>query len=118
MSGNPKHTPIRRKLRRDSTFPERLLWSKLRRKQTGYKFRRQESLGPYITDFFCHEKGIVIEVDGDYHALEIFAEKDKKRDEYLQERGYEVLRYSTQEVSENLDGVVIDIMKHCRNRKN
>ena len=118
MSGSPKYKHLRRKLRRDATFPERLLWSRLKNKQAGHKFRRQESIGPYIADFFCFEVGLVVEVDGDHHAMKEIAYRDKVRDEYMLDRGLIVLRYSTQQVTESLDGVVLDIMENCKKLKN
>jgi len=61
---------IARCLRKNLTDSERLLWHHLRSKQLeGLKFRRQESFGHYIVDFVCHEKRVVIEVDGGQHAI-------------------------------------------------
>ena len=58
-----------RSLRKNQTDAEKRLWSRLRRKQvSGYRFRRQVPIGPYIVDFFCPELKLIIEVDGGHHA--------------------------------------------------
>src|SRR5208337_573404 len=62
------HTENARQLRRNATIPERMLWNRLRGgRLAGLKFRRQQPIGPYIVDFFCHEVGLVVEVDGRSH---------------------------------------------------
>jgi very-short-patch-repair endonuclease len=58
---------IRKKLRNSATPQEIILWSRLKRKQLGYKFRRQQSFGKYIVDFYCPLKNLVIELDGWQH---------------------------------------------------
>jgi very-short-patch-repair endonuclease len=65
----------------------------LRAKQLeGLKFRRQEPIGKYIADFACHEKRIVIEVDGGQHSTN--KERDRERDNWFKEQGYKVLRFT------------------------
>jgi very-short-patch-repair endonuclease len=92
-----------RELRRNSTDAENLLWSRLRAKQLkGLKFRRQHPLGKYIVDFICSKEKLIIEVDGGQHTKE----KDKKREEYLKEQGYNVLRFCNNEVLTNIEGVL------------
>jgi very-short-patch-repair endonuclease len=79
--------------RKRLTDAERLLWTYLRAKQLkGLKFRRQESIGKYIADFACHEKRIVIEVDGGQHPTN--KERDRERDNWFKEQGYKVLRFT------------------------
>ena len=70
-------------LRNAPTSAEKLLWSGLKGKQTGYKFRRQHSLGPFIVDFFCPKLRLVIEVDGATHKE---AETQEKEKTYAQTR--------------------------------
>lgn len=73
----------------------------------GLKFRRQAPIGPYIVDFLCHERKLVIEIDGDTHS---FRQKhDKIRTQYLESKGYIVYRYHNQDIMTNLDGVMQDI---------
>ncbi len=91
-------------LRKSLTKAEASLWNMLKQKQLqGHKFRKQQAIGPYIADFVCHEKGLVIEVDGGQHA-ERHA-YDAKRTAYFNEAGYEVLRVWNNEVLENKEGV-------------
>ena len=93
-----------RKLRNFSTKAELKLWNQLRaRSLDGRKFIRQHPIGPYIADFVCREKRLVIEVDGGQHSLN---ERDRSRDQWLVERGYKVLRFWNNEVLENIEGVL------------
>ena len=108
--GNPKLLPIKRRLRSNSTRAEELLWAKLRHKQFfTVKFRRQHGIGPYIVDFFCPEKRLVVEVDGDTHATETQQTKNHTREEYLRSLGLQVVRYTNDEVLNNLDGIFEDV---------
>ncbi|MEE8187916.1 MAG: endonuclease domain-containing protein [Kiloniellales bacterium] len=99
-----------RRLRRDATQAEKLLWSRLRDRQLGgAKFRRQNPLGPYVVDFFCLKLGLVIELDGGQHAVQ--AERDQRRDRWLESEGYRVLRFWNHEVMGNIDGVLQRILE-------
>jgi very-short-patch-repair endonuclease len=103
-------TNLARNLRKQATKAEILLWGKLKMRQMqGSKFRRQQPIGPYIVDFVTFEKKLVIELDGGQHAME--REKDEKRDAWLKEQGYEVLRFWDNQVFENLDGV-LEVIKN------
>jgi len=89
------------------TDAERLLWSKLRRKQLkGYQIYRQRIIGNYIVDFYCPKVNLIIEIDGGQHYTDKGIKEDRKRDDNLQAQGYKVLRFSDKEVFENLEGVV------------
>jgi len=110
--GNPKLLPLKRRLRTNSTRTEQLLWAKLRSNQIhGLKFRRQHGIGSYIVDFFCPERNLAIEIDGDVHAAEIQQTKDRLREEHLKSLGLEILRYTNDEVMNNLDGVLEDLAR-------
>jgi len=99
-------------LRRHATSPERLLWAKLRDlKSFGFHFRRQVPIGVYFTDFACHHPKLVIELDGDTHAGKSAVVHDRKRDAFLREVGYFVLRFPNSEIVRNLDGVCISIFE-------
>lgn len=76
----------------------------------GYKFRRQVPMGSYIVDFLCIEKKLVIEVDGGQHAE---SADDRKRDIWLREQGYVVLRFWNNEILQNIDGVLTVIRRAC-----
>ncbi|MBA7465112.1 hypothetical protein ES707_00274 [subsurface metagenome] len=94
-----------RNLRKNSTEVERYLWRYLRRNQLeGFKFRRQQPIGRYIVDFVNFKRKIVIEVDGGQHA--IGNTKDRKRDKWLREEGFEVLRFWDNDVLKNIEGVL------------
>ena len=87
----PGATPNARRLRREETDAERKLWSELRnRRLGGYKFTRQVPLGPYIVDFLCRPRRLVIELDGDQHA---WSDTDDIRTGFLNRNGYSVLRF-------------------------
>jgi very-short-patch-repair endonuclease len=93
-----------RKLRSNLTDAENYLWRHLRFRQiAGHKFRRQRPLGPYIVDFVCLEKKLVVEVDGGQHAEN--QTSDVERDMWLRSQGYEVLRFWNDEVLTKIDGV-------------
>ena len=95
---------IAKKLRINSTDTEKYLWKYLRGRQLeGSKFRRQHPIGKYIVDFINLERKIIIEVDGGQHLEN---KKDKLRDIWLKEQGYEVLRFWDNEVLTNIDGVL------------
>ena len=82
-----------KELRTNATEPERKLWSLLRGKQLAYlRFRRQQTIGPYIVDFFCSAAKLVIELDGDQHHTDDAIAYDEARTRWLEERGYRVLR--------------------------
>jgi very-short-patch-repair endonuclease len=102
-SANVTKTRAARRLRRDSTQAEQKLWRYLRaRSLAGFKFVRQKPIGPYIADFVCPEKRLVIEVDGGQHADN---NRDAVRDRWLAEHCYRVLRFWNNEVLENIEGV-------------
>jgi very-short-patch-repair endonuclease len=91
-------------LRRNSTDAENVLWQKIRNRQVcGAKFKKQFPIGPYVADFACIEKMLVIEVDGGQHYE---SNKDKTRTEYLKKRGYDVLRFWNNEILGNIEGVI------------
>ncbi|MEP2988963.1 MAG: DUF559 domain-containing protein [Parasphingorhabdus sp.] len=97
-----------KQLRKDMTPQERTLWGKLRNRQLGgAKFRKQQPIGPYIVDFVCQERKLVIEADGSQHANNL---NDVQREKWLQNRGYTVLRFWNNDIRENLDEVLFAIL--------
>ena len=93
-----------RKLRREATVPERLLWSVLRdRRLARLKLRRQHPIGPYFVDFYCRERKLVVEVDGMSHEDKL--EEDRQREAYLRQQGLHVFRVTNSDISEDLDAV-------------
>ncbi len=98
-------SPIARQLRSTPTDAEIRLWSRIRRKQLdGFRFRRQQPIGPYVVDFFCPEALLIIEVDGGQHAWN--EAHDAERTKWLEARGYRVLLFWNNDVLANTDGVV------------
>jgi very-short-patch-repair endonuclease len=96
-------TAVARRLRKNSTFAERRLWKYLRSRGLGdFKFVRQEPIGPYIVDFVCRERRLVIEIDGGQHAT---SARDVVRDRWLADHRYRVLRFWNNEVLGNIEGV-------------
>ncbi len=97
---------IARYLRSNMTIQERKLWSILRYRQFyNYKFLRQYVIPPYIVDFICREKKIIIEVDGGQHNTKEEIEYDNKRTKYLNSLGYKVVRFWNNEITDNIEGV-------------
>jgi very-short-patch-repair endonuclease len=102
-----RHT---RTLRRAQTDPERLLWSRLRRRQlAGFKFRRQHQIGLYICDFTSLDGRLIVELDGGQHAEHMGY--DRRRDDFLRSAGYRVLRFWNIDVVERLDDIVETIFE-------
>lgn len=91
--------------------PEVWLWQRLRRRQIGFLFHRQRSLGPYHADFYCHEARLVVETDGYCHLRRV--EDDRERDAWMTARGIAALRVPAREVFEDLDTVVTRIRREC-----
>jgi very-short-patch-repair endonuclease len=105
---------VRRFLRKNQTPEEILLWSKIRNNQTGYKWRRQVSIGNYIADFYCREKLLAIELDGNQHKDN--KEYDKQRDKFFAFLGIETLRFWNSEIVKDLDKVLVNILLKLKNR--
>ena len=111
------HTPEAltnaRKLRRVMSLPEVLLWSRLRGKPMGVKFRKQHPIENYILDFYCAAKRIAIEIDGIAHDMGDRPARDEKRDARLRCWGIEVVRIAAAEVLRDADGTAQAIVKFC-----
>ena len=102
----------RKELRNSSTVAETVLWKYLKNRQLdGNKFRRQSSVGPYIVDFFCPEKRVVVELDGARHFGSAAGDYDDRRTRYLQERGIKVIRFENRRLYRDLEGVLEEIRK-------
>jgi very-short-patch-repair endonuclease len=113
MAELPPHrskTAIRkraRELRRRMTPAEMLLWQALRGRRTGFKWRRQHPIGPFIVDFYCAERRLIVEVDGSVHDQQI--ERDTERAIWLQQHGYTLMRFTNTEVDRDLAGMLAHI---------
>jgi very-short-patch-repair endonuclease len=93
------------------TEAEKMLWEYIRSEQLWFKFNRQHIVGDYIVDFICLEKGLVIEVDGGYHSEYEQMQRDECRTEHLEDMGLKVIRFSNEEVLNNIEGVLDNIRK-------
>ena len=92
--------------RQYATEAERLLWHYLKEKKIGYKFRRQHIVGEYITDFINLKHKLIIEIDGKYHQEVEQVKKDAQRTQYLEQKGYTVIRFTNEEVFNHIEDVI------------
>ncbi len=107
----PRNRGFAKAMRQDMTRAELRLWQHLRKPGLdGLRFRRQTPIGPYIVDFFCPARNLIVEVDGDQHGCDRAEARDQRRDAWLRERGYRVLRFSNRDVMTNLNGVCDTIL--------
>jgi very-short-patch-repair endonuclease len=101
-----------RELRQSSTKAEKILWEYLRnRKLDGIKFRRQHPIDKFIADFYCHEKKLVVELDGAVHDDKVCAQYDEARTYELEGSGIRVIRFRNNEVENNIEFVLGEIKK-------
>ena len=111
-----KTTTFAKKLRQDRTKAEKKLWREFRtRRLGGYYFRCQAPVGPYIADFICHKKNLIVELDGGQHADN--QSMDEVRTKWLKGEGYTVLRYWNNEVLQKIEGVLALILQSIVSRK-
>ena len=100
-----------RHLRKNETIAEGQLWNELRElKRQGYHFRRQAPVDNFIVDFACFGQRLIIEVDGIQHDTISGRTKDARRDAHLQWQGFKVLRFSNGDVSDNIEGVMAEVL--------
>ncbi|HEU0099099.1 MAG TPA: DUF559 domain-containing protein [Allosphingosinicella sp.] len=111
-----KSVKLARKLRKDLSPPERLLWWALKQRPDRFKFRKQCPQGPFVLDFACLSACLAIEVDGEAHGRGDRPARDAARDRYLQDLGFLTLRIPAQEVFNNLEGLVLGIVEARRTR--
>jgi very-short-patch-repair endonuclease len=101
-----------RALRRDAPGAERIIWRHLKNRQLGgHKFLRQEPIGPFIADFVCREKKLVVEIDGATHSSQQEMARDARRTAFLEQFGYRVVRFSNAQVFENVEGALEGILR-------
>ncbi|WDQ18047.1 endonuclease domain-containing protein [Rhodopirellula sp. P2] len=106
----PQFTQNARELRTHQTKPESLVWTLLRnRRLNGHKFRRQFPIPPFIADFACVEKRLIVELDGDYHEHQ--EQQDMNRTARLNREGWTVIRFRNTDVLENTEAVGVAILR-------
>ncbi|MHB0953648.1 MAG: endonuclease domain-containing protein [Allorhizobium sp.] len=103
-----------RQMRTDATDPEAIFWSHVRnRLLNGHKFRRQVPIGPYIVDFLCADKKLIVELDGFQHAED---PRDEIRDRYLSSLGYRILRFWNQEIYADVGQALVHVVEVLEDR--
>jgi very-short-patch-repair endonuclease len=109
---SPKYIiKLAREMRVNLTIPEKVLWEKLKNKKLeGYRFRIQHPIHRYILDFYCHEKKLAIEIDGEIHKSR--KDYDEYRDEYLKSAEITTLRFKNEDVTINIDYVLSEIKNY------
>lgn len=106
-------------MRSNATNVESLMWQLLRNKRfMNLKFRRQHVIAPYIVDFFCHEIGLIVELDGSQHGTDDAVEYDAERTQFLEALGFRVVRYWNHDVLGNTEVVLEDFLGVCSELKN
>ena len=95
-----------KKNRANPTEAESLMWRYLNREDTGLKWRRQHIIGDYIADFVCLSERLIIEIDGGYHFEREQEKEDAVRSHTLEAMGFKVIRFSNEEVFEDIDYVL------------
>jgi very-short-patch-repair endonuclease len=107
--------PLAKKLRKQLTDAETILWSRLRgRRLDGLKFRRQHPINAYVADFACVEVRLVVEVDGATHSTDVEREHDEIRSRVLVREGWRIVRVSNDDVYKNLHGTLETILRGAR----
>ena len=105
-----------RRLRKNMTPAEKKLWNELKNKKlSGYKFRRQHPVHLFIVDFYCHELELIIEVDGKYHDNTEQIKKDQERTELLKFQNLKLVRFTNDEVMNELKSVIEKLESFIKN---
>jgi very-short-patch-repair endonuclease len=99
-------------MRRNPTEWEKRLWRELSGVKIGHKFRRQHVIAPYIADFFCPAKGMIVEIDGGTHD----PAADAARDRFTASKGFHTLRFSNLDIRDNMEGVLLTIVGALQDR--
>ena len=119
MKLDPQLLIFAKTMRTNATDAENLMWQILRAKRfMNLKFRRQHVIAPYIVDFYCHELGLVIELDGSQHGTDDGKEYDAERTKFLEALGLTVVRYWNHDVLGQMDVVLEDLWLKCTELKN
>jgi very-short-patch-repair endonuclease len=113
MRGKPQTRQHAKAMRRKMTRAETILWTRLKGRQLhGFQFRRQLVIGPYIADFACEQRRLVIEVDGATHSTPVERVHDEVRRRFIEGQGWVIRRFWNGDIYENEDGVVASILDY------
>ena len=111
---DPQLLEFAKTMRHTATDAENLLWQILRAKRfMNLKFRRQHVIAPYIVDFYCHELGLVIELDGSQHGTDDGKEYDTERTKFLEALGLKVVRYWNHDVLNRTEVILDNLWNIC-----
>ena len=105
-----------KRLRREMSLPEVMLWQILRAKPLGIKFRRQHPVGPYVLDFYCAAARLAIEIDGISHAMGDRPARDERRDRVLGQRAIETIRIPAQDVLDDVNAVADRVVRYVQTK--
>ncbi len=109
----------RRELRKNLTPAEAFLWKQLKSKQLdGKKFTKQHSIGNYIVDFYLASDKLIIELDGEVHQNPLAEAVDQKRTDYLNGKGFTVIRFENKMVFDSLTSVLMEIKANFKESEN
>lgn len=97
------------------TDAESLIWEHIRNSLLGVKFNRQYIIGDYIVDFVCLEKKLILEIDGGYHSEYEQIQKDEHRTERLKAMGFNVIRYTNEDLFADIESVLNGIRQQLYN---
>lgn len=118
MKLDPQLLEFAKTMRSNATDAEHFMWQLLRAKRfMNLKFRRQHVIAPYIVDFYCHELGLVIELDGSQHGTDDAIEYDAERTKFLEALDLKVVRYWNHDVLSRADVVLEDLWRRCSELK-
>ncbi|MCD6544654.1 MAG: class I tRNA ligase family protein, partial [Flavobacteriaceae bacterium] len=119
LTGNPEIASVllekAKEMRANPTLAESTLWQQLKSKKLDIKFRQQHLIEEFIVDFVCLKKKLIIEVDGEIHESQI--EKGEQRTKKLENKGYKVVRFTNEEVLEDIDAVIFKIKNELESRE-
>lgn len=102
-----------KELRREMTPAEKMLWKQVKgNKLSGLHFRRQQIIHGYFADFYCHQHELIMEVDGEIHEFQ--QEYDAEREANLKALGFRIIRFTNEEVTNNVKGVLQKIAEECK----
>ena len=115
--GAPDRTiRMARRMRKEMTLPEVLLWVQLQQHPGGCRFRKQHPMGPFALDFACVRARLAIEVDGETHNRGDRPERDIARDDWIAKAGFLTIRFPAIEVFKNMESVLATIVAACAKR--
>lgn len=113
-NASPKIFRTAEELRNNMTEVETFLWEKLKRNQLGVRFKAQHPIERFIVDFYCHQAKLVIEIDGEIHKFQ--QEYDFGREAEIEKYGIKIIRFSNEQVLNNLDEIIYTIKELLKQR--